>query len=204
MHTLRQRQNSRETSTFSGPHIPADPAKLERYLANTIAAIVEDGDVDTAHVKEVASWLTGEKTTPWLLLTGNPGTGKSTMLRAVMMIFRVIGAEFKKFPASDLPTIFLDNYELSVAQIMGGSWCRYLLLDDVGTEPVAVKSFGNEVYPFVRVVEARYDRRLPLIITSNLAPGDFLDRYGIRTHDRMRELCTVVGFTGESFRARNK
>ena len=195
-----RKPSSKVLYTFNGPHIEADPAKLERYLGNTLCAIVDDIDVNTDHVHEVATWLTSPEARPWLLLTGNPGTGKSTMLRAIMWIFRVIGGEFKKFPASDLPAIFLDNYELAVSQIVGGSWCRYLLLDDVGTEPVAVKTFGNETYPFVRVVEARYDRKLPMIITSNLAPGDFLERYGIRTHDRMREMCQVVGYSGESFR----
>lgn len=177
---------------------------MEDYLTTLLRRTVSDAFVDTSHVEAVADWLTAEDATPWLLLTGNPGTGKTTMLKLIAWMFRANYVEFKKFPASDLPTIFLDNYELAVSQIMGGSWCRYLLLDDVGTEPVVVKSFGNEIYPFVRVVEARYDRRLPLVITSNLAPGDFLDHYGIRTFDRMRELCTVVAFGGESFRARNK
>lgn len=137
-----------------------------------------------------------------MLLTGTPGTGKTTLLRAIMDAFRWWGVEFKKFPASDLPALFLDNVEITHDQLLCGHWCRFLLLDDVGTEPVDVKSFGNAVQPFVRIVEARYDRRLPLIVTSNLAPADFLNTYGARTFDRMRELCEIVTFDGPSLRAK--
>lgn len=144
------------------------------------------------------------ETLPWLLLTGGTGTGKTTLMRGIAEGLRRLEAQFKRFLASDLPTLFLDNTELCHDQILCGSWCRYLLLDDVGTEPVEIKSFGNSLLPFVRVVEARYDRHLPLIITSNLGPRDFLDRYGMRTYDRMRECCEVVSFEGQSYRANNQ
>ena len=144
----------------------------------------------------------GIRVKPWLLLTGTPGTGKTTLLRAVLSTAGCfnLGYETKKFTASDLPVLFTRNYELTVSRIFNGDWCQLLMLDDIGTEPATFKEYGYEYAPFAKIVEERYNRRLPMVLTSNLEPSDFLGIYGYRTYDRMTELMQTITFKGESFR----
>jgi DNA replication protein DnaC len=174
-----------------------------RYLRHYITAQVGDS-ASFDHVDEVAAWLTdGSK--PWLFLSGTPGTGKTTMLTAIYKTLGCFarGMETKKFVASDMPVLFTDNYELTVSRLLQGNWCRYLLLDDIGTEPATFKDYGREYAPFAKIVEARYTRRLPMVMTSNLEPSDIFERYGYRTYDRFSELSKVVTFSGQSYRQHN-
>jgi len=174
-----------------------------RYLRHYITAQVGDS-ASFDHVDEVAAWLTdGSK--PWLFLSGTPGTGKTTMLNAIYKTLGCFsrGMETKKFVASDMPVLFTHNYELTVSRLLQGNWCRYLLLDDIGTEPATFKDYGREYAPFAKIVEARYTLRLPMVMTSNLEPSDIFDRYGYRTYDRFSELSKVVTFSGQSFRQTN-
>ena len=138
----------------------------------------------------------------WLFLSGTPGTGKTTLLNAMYKTLGCFcrGMETKKFVASDMPVLFTHNYELTVSRLLQGNWCRYLLLDDIGTEPATFKDYGREYAPFAKIVEARYTRRLPMVMTSNLEPSDIFDRYGYRTYDRFTELTKVITFSGQSFR----
>jgi DNA replication protein DnaC len=174
-----------------------------RYLRHFIKVEVGDGACFD-HVDEVAAWLT-DGTKPWLYMSGTPGTGKTTMLTAIRKTLACFarGMETKKFVASDLPVLFTDNYELTVSRLLQGNWCRHLLLDDIGTEPATFKEYGREYAPFAKIVEARYSRRLPMVMTSNLDPSDIFSRYGYRTYDRFSELTKTITFSGQSYRQYN-
>ena len=87
----------------------------------------------------------------------------------------------------------------------------FLIIDDIGTEPVIVKDFGNEVLPFTELFYKRYDSRLPTIITSNLPLSVEVRRegdkeisirgiYGARVLDRLNEICDKLPYSGGSFR----
>lgn len=86
----------------------------------------------------------------------------------------------------------------------------FLIIDDIGTEPVAVKDFGNEVLPITELILKRYDKRLPTIITTNLPqstdprPGlkevSIRAIYGIRVLDRLNEISDKLSYNGDSFR----
>ena len=89
--------------------------------------------------------------------------------------------------------------------------CPFLIIDDIGTEPVAVKDFGNEVLPFTELFLKRYDSRRPTIITSNLPLTAEVRRegdkeqsirgiYGPRVLDRINEICEKLPYSGGSFR----
>lgn len=151
-------------------------------------------------IEKIAVWMTSDGSHPWLVLSGTPGTGKSTALRAIRDTLRDYGVTAKMFNSSDFPVLFLDNEELTERQILGGDWCRVLLLDDVGVEPTEIKDFGNTIQPFVKIVEERYNRFLPLVISTNLDGTAIKDRYGIRTIDRFREMCVAVKYEGKSYR----
>ena len=75
-----------------------------------------------------------------------------------------------------------------------------LFIDDVGTEPASVKSWGNEFSPVTELIYARYDRQLFTIATSNLADEEFGDRYGERIADRMEEMFERLHYSQKSYR----
>lgn len=184
----------------------AAAATLAKHFAQEVCrrGNVIDADATAKYIDAIARWMTGDGSRPWLVLTGIPGTGKSTALRAIRDTFREYGVTAKMFNSSDFQVLFLDNEELTERQILGGDWCLVLLLDDVGVEATEIKDFGNVIQPFVKIVEERYNRFLPLVISTNLDGNAIKDRYGIRTIDRFREMSVAVAFGGESFRARNK
>ena len=142
-------------------------------------------------IEKAAKWLTGDYKVG-LLLYGIVGSGKSTLGKAICNligilhnssisserkgVFRVSALDLAKNVAND-PMYFnkLKNQEL-------------LFIDDIGTEPASVKSWGNEFSPVVELLYARYDRQLFTIATSNLKDSDFGERYGIRIADRMEEM----------------
>jgi DNA replication protein DnaC len=78
---------------------------------------------------------------------------------------------------------------------------KFLIIDDMGTEPVSVKLYGNEFFPIIEIILHRYAAMLPTIITSNLGLNRIADIYGERIADRLREMCETLYFAqGESYR----
>jgi len=162
----------------------------------------EAADKDTARA---ARWLTdtddeGHRARPWLFLSGNVGTGKTTLMKAIARTLTESGMSARMFRASDFPVLFLNNVEQTERQIMRGEWCRVLLLDDIGVEATEIKEYGNTIQPFVKIVEERYNRQLPLIVSSNLSGDEFRERYGERTIDRIKEMATGIRYEGKSYR----
>jgi DNA replication protein DnaC len=161
-------------------------------------------DSDTkAKLEKVAKWLTGDYKVG-LLLYGSIGSGKSTMARAICSligilfnsaisaerkgVYRLSALELAKSVADD-PAYFnkLKNQEL-------------MFIDDIGTEPANVKSWGNEFSPVVELLYARYDRQLFTIATSNLGEQEFEERYGMRIYDRIQEMFERVHYQNKSYR----
>ena len=154
-------------------------------------------------IEKAAKWLTGDYKVG-LLLYGIVGSGKSTLGKAICNligilhnssisserkgVFRVSALDLAKNVAND-PMYFnkLKNQEL-------------LFIDDIGTEPASVKSWGNEFSTVVELLYARYDRQLFTIATSNLKDSDFGERYGIRIADRMEEMFERIYYQNKSYR----
>ena len=84
--------------------------------------------------------------------------------------------------------------------------CKLLGIDDLGTEAVIVKSYGNELSPLAELLATRYSSRLFTVITTNLSVrevgGDVWEDelkaiYGDRILDRLREMCNTIFYDGE-------
>lgn len=156
------------------------------------------GDGQT--VMRAAEFLTDTGRKSWLFLSGNVGTGKTTMLTAIRRTLDHYNILCRMFRASDFPVLFLNNVEQTERQIMRGEWCRVLLLDDIGVEQTEIKEYGNIIQPFVKIVEERYNRSLPLIVSTNLSGAEMAERYGKRTIDRISEMSVGIKYENQSYR----
>ncbi len=69
---------------------------------------------------------------------------------------------------------------------------RLAILDDIGAE----KATDFVIETLYRVVNDRYNWRLPTIFTSNLSLGELADRVGERIASRIAEMCEIINLTG--------
>lgn len=139
----------------------------------------------------------------WLLLLGSVGTGKTHQAYGALRLI----AESGRPPISWRAVGASDFY----AQLRGRpgdeqqqTLDRYsaldvLLLDDLGTTKDT--PFTEEAT--YRLINHRYERNLPTIITTNLRAGDIKDAVGDRTASRLAQMCTQVDLgRGDRRRAR--
>lgn len=155
-----------------------------------------------------AAYRIVEDTKPWLCMCGYVGTGKTTMLRAISeMLTSIQTVDDGKF-RSMAPFSFRYITATELAEVLAESKATYhgirniklLLIDDVGREPKEILDYGNALYPFIDLMQYRYENGLGTIFTTNLTGAELRERYGERIADRMREKCFFVSFEGQSFR----
>lgn len=136
-----------------------------------------------------------------LLLSGPPGTLKTTaaVCAAVEIARKGYGILFIAMAE------FLDQYMAMVRRGRGEETAdfeekirsaRLLIADDLGAE-------GESDWSRAKIdalMAARYDRRLPMIITTNLTAGGLRARYNDRVYDRIKEMSYTMFTTGKSLR----
>jgi DNA replication protein DnaC len=160
----------------------------------------------TEYTAKIAKWLANPAGKPGLMLYGKAGNGKTTMAKAVCRVINMLLDSNGISPSGRKAVKQISALDLSViARNDPDGFDRMkntelLFLDDLGCEPVTVKSWGNEVSPVVELLYCRYDRQLFTIASSNLSDSDFRERYGDRIDDRMYEMFDRLSFTNDSFR----
>lgn len=150
-----------------------------------------------AVIAGLGRWVTGGKKN-CLFFSGNFGNGKTTLALSLMdMLACWGGIRTRSIAAVDYARAIAreDDTTAERAKEKG-----VLLIDDIGTEAVSVKSYGTEYNPVIELLYYRYDHSLPTICTSNLTLEQFNDTYGPRVADRAREMFDWVTFTDKSFR----
>jgi DNA replication protein DnaC len=157
---------------------------------------------DTTRVlKSVAHWLREGK--PGLLLTGKVGTGKSRLMYALseLIKFYTNGVQsVKTFSAPRICELPLSANEDEKETFSRLKTYRYLGIDDLGTEPSTVKSWGTELTPLTDILYERYDKCMVTIITSNDNIEIIGKKYGERIYDRLCEQYDRITFDFKSFR----
>lgn len=151
----------------------------------------------------LAWWLTDPGKKDSLIIAGSVGVGKTTLATALgrfLAEYTNMGALVMDSNAIADGSAISDN-EFYARSILHGAYpAVMLILDDVGIEPETVKSYGNIYHPFASIVETRYARRLPLVITTNLTMQEISDRYGERIYDRLIEMADRISINEESYR----
>lgn len=159
------------------------------------------------NISRIGDFLTVEDNFYGLFIPGTVGNGKTTMMRAIkdLLVYlidkeKIIYCEGDKYPtfitARELAELSCDR---SAFRIVKNT--KYLLIDDLGAEPVEISNYGNFIYPYIDVLEYRYDRLLPTFISSNFSASDLGNKYeSERVTDRMKEMFQIISFKEESFR----
>jgi len=149
-----------------------------------------DKTAEYEHLDEynhIISWLSDTKG-KGLFLIGNCGRGKSVILTAVLpLIFNAKkGKILKPIAARNLHKVTEHP-------------SPFIIIDDIGTEEI-VNDYGTKIDAVENAIfEAEDDLKL-LLLTSNLDANSIKERYGERIYDRIKRLCKVVFFRGESLR----
>lgn len=161
---------------------------------------------DKEKFQRIAKFITTCSQKCGLLLYGSTGTGKTTYLKAIEGMIRMLyryeiqtsAITIRSFKASELGVMMKDDkdnyHRLKRACV--------LLLDDIGFAGDAemVNNYGIKTNPVVDVIEHRYDKQLFTVMTTNLTEQDIKERYGARIYSRLSEMCMWVAFTGKDYR----
>jgi DNA replication protein DnaC len=153
------------------------------------------------------------------LVSESPGTGKTTTAIAVMnewIIASYLGAKKRGIQVPLVPAVFLDtnafqtDYNLATmtnddaamvkikSTILRVQAAPFAVLDDIGLRS-ASEAFRSYVHA---IVNYRTANGLPTIFTSNLPIEEMAVVFDARLYDRMRDMCAVLHFSGNSFRGR--
>lgn len=141
------------------------------------------------------------KTGAGLVLRGQIGTMKTSLAVASLRnsIENGMSGFFITMP-SLMDTIF------TLKERNPEEWVRFeqklrttqlLVIDDLGAE----YQTGWVLNKVDAIISERYNRCLPMIITTNLTGEQMRNTYADRVIDRLRSTCEIVTFNGQSLRA---
>ncbi len=144
---------------------------------------------------EIIDWMTDTKG-KGLLLMGDVGRGKSVVvMKMIIYLLSKVGKTGTPIHASQLGAMHkskITNYDYLLKT-------AFPILDEVGVETKR-NIFGEKHESFITIVDMAEQDLKPMFLTTNLTVEELMNRYGERTCERLRNLCRVVEFKGESLR----
>ena len=166
---------------------------------------VEYDEMTTKNLRLVAETLAGDSHKFGLLLAGTCGNGKTTTMRAVQSVVKLLNNTYYNRSGQRIGNRLLEAKEITQLSDKDGQLTVYktvpvLFLDDLGREPTEVLKYGNVSSPITELLEYRYNQRLTTIVTTNLEPSEVRQKYGDRIADRFNEMFALVSYTGVSYR----
>lgn len=209
MSRLRVQRITRER--FRLPYSVDDVTKMltaaVRYEVEYWGGGYVDDNADA--IGDAARWLTAPNT-PGLYISGTVGNGKTTLLYAIADTVNVMTNQLPRDEYGKAPWVSIVNASDLIRAARRDDdtlteICRkpMLALDDLGSEQVEVRTYGNIVNPAVELLAYRYKMRLFTIVTTNLQPSEVRALYGDRIADRLNEMMTRITIKVTSYRIRN-
>lgn len=190
----------------------SDPAEYQRWRLNAaISGYLPPRFQEEIPLPEaVQAWVSAGREAGGLYLTGRVGVGKThTGFAALAAWCRKTETEptRARYDTWDTirwgPSIHTVRATMLLDQLRPGADdarqiiadcqdARLLFIDDIGAEKPSEWT-QEKLY---EVIDERYARCLPLIVTSNLPPKSLSEHVGERTASRLAEMCTLVPLTG--------
>jgi DNA replication protein DnaC len=143
----------------------------------------------TPELEELADWLTDTKG-KGLFLTGNVGRGKTNIIMYVIPLI------FFHFQRKVVKTVIAEELANKFSELKSK---KFIAVDEMGVEPI-VNEFGSKYEPINKLFNIAETESKILFVSTNLDGAQVLERYGTRTLDRIKRLCRIIKFNGESLR----
>jgi DNA replication protein DnaC len=203
---LLRRKATVERFRFPWTYEQSVNAIMAAYQANVELrhrTFVND-EATARHIADAARWLTASRPKFGMMLCGRCGNGKTTLAMAIRDLVAYICRDrnddgrngVRQVKALDICVAAKNN------PLYFGGLCSVpmLAIDDLGTEPAEVLSYGNVLSPVIDLLSRRYDDQLFTIVTTNLTPKQIREHYGERMADRFNEMFERIIFDNPTYR----
>ena len=203
-------------------HIIASKRLLYQAYRETIwkrskaEPIIERGDQVSRILSAAVYWILGIESPEGsgfnprksLYFCGPTGNGKSSIAKAIHFASHRLYHDFEiGFPLGirSMKRVVTEIYAGKTLEPIKDLSEGHLILDEIRTEQIEIKHFGNEVPIVADVLYNRYDSwdfdARQTLITTNLKPAQLCEALGdSRLTDRINDQYQVVLFTGGPFR----
>lgn len=153
---------------------------------------------------DVKSVLNGENKKWGVMIAGNVGTGKTTLLKAIQSFFVVMshvgfipnGIGLRLQTSKNIAEMVIKSSVMHYAYFNE----PLLAIDDLGNDASEISNYGRNLTPIVDLLEYRYSRKLVTFVSTNLSAKERAEKYGNRVADRFNEMFLKIVFNENSYR----
>ena len=140
-----------------------------------------------------------------LFLIGAYGSGKTVLLDYIYNKRNVLGVPGNHCTAFDLSLHWVNDPAKYDQYVQSD---KALFIDEIGDEPKKTLHFGNQENVVYRALKTKLDRiekqsgeKTKLFATSNLSKAEFIESYGDRVWDRIKNNFNVVIFQADKHKS---